>query len=676
MRTVSTLLVFALTFVVGCESPNDSDDQATSAVLVPPLRIGGVLGSYASYVTTEGAVSSAGPIDIPATMARLTAAKINTFAYLIYTSSQSKWNTLPAVLDAAHANGIKVWVYLVPPSETPDAGGAPNYPPFQEDYVAWAEAIATLATTKPALQAFVIDDFGYNTPYPAGDAFTLFTPGYTQQIVEAAHAIQPSLAFIPILYFEQIGDPASTQYLVDLYGPYFDGVIWPYHGGTNWASRDFTNTALFAPQLKIARANLSNKPGIPSDKEGGTSHKRGAYEIRFPWHQSSTTGSYALVARTATIATPKPTTFELGLWISDDYGGATSGYHTKQVVVDNTVVWEDDVAGDEGGEVIGDREWQFVRPDPQAITAALTNRPAGATITIQLRVFDKAGVGNFGVGVRFDEITAAGMTVNNASMEADDYTKVRVPEPSAWQITHLTGTKDLPLYVMIYANPGTGGTATTSAYVNTLLGQALRLSTEGYADGVMPYVPPIYTTDPKYIAMQTHYSSWTPTYAGRLRLSYPWGLAGTAGHFAEMAQTATVTGSGANAEIGFWTTDSFNAATSGYLFRQLVIDGVVVWEEDVAGNEGFLDRGLGSQRLPAWRYHLIRVGPYVQGKTHAEIAFRVYMKRGVTNFGVNVELDEVRAAGGLTLANPSFNSDDGSWTFRASGAGWTRTFVP
>ena len=54
-----------------------------------------------------------------------------------------------------------MWVYLVPPSESPPEA----VQPFRLDYVAWGEGIARLSLEHPNLTAWVIDDFYGNRAF-------------------------------------------------------------------------------------------------------------------------------------------------------------------------------------------------------------------------------------------------------------------------------------------------------------------------------------------------------------------------------------------------------------------------------------------------------------------------------------------------------------------------------
>jgi|GEM_PF-1619975 len=55
--------------------------------------------------------------------------------------------------------------------------------------------------------------------------------------------------------------------------------------------------------------------------------------------------------------------YMISAWIKDSYEGDKSNYYTKQLLVNNTVVWEDDVAGSEG--------WFHVREDVSQLVSGL-----------------------------------------------------------------------------------------------------------------------------------------------------------------------------------------------------------------------------------------------------------------------------------------------------------------
>ena len=93
----------------------------------------------------------------------------------------------------------------------------------------------------------------------------------------------------------------------------------------------------------------------------------------------------------------------------------------------------------------------------------------------------------------------------------------------------------------------------------------------------------------------------------------------------------------------FLERDDFTGPTAGYHFKQLLVNGEVAWEEDVAGGS------------PAWRPHAVDISAQVRGHTHVTIGFRLLDKKGVSNFGVHWRLRGLQAEGlqlGATFDQP------------------------
>lgn len=113
-----------------------------------------------------------------------------------------------------------------------------------------------------------------------------------------------------------------------------------------------------------------------------------SFLIEYPWNQQSSAGDYAKVTRMISGSQITENSHVLRVWVRDSYNGHTSGYHFKQVMAE-TVLWEVDIAGGVG-------DW----------TSAVVNLSdyIGQDINLTLRVYDKKGVGNFGVSVWWDDI--------------------------------------------------------------------------------------------------------------------------------------------------------------------------------------------------------------------------------------------------------------------------------
>ncbi|WP_216853791.1 heparinase II/III domain-containing protein [Phytoactinopolyspora halotolerans] len=135
-----------------------------------------------------------------------------------------------------------------------------------------------------------------------------------------------------------------------------------------------------------------------------------AGRITYPWRTPSRAGDYGALTQEITVEAAE--SHQLAVRVRDDYTGGTAGYHVIQVLIDDAVVAERDVAG--GGE------WA-------ELTADVTEQLAGkTTATLTLRVYEKRGVGNFGVMVLFDDVSLTGATVENGGFED--------PDSTAWQV--------------------------------------------------------------------------------------------------------------------------------------------------------------------------------------------------------------------------------------------------
>jgi hypothetical protein len=774
--------------------------RASSSPSVP--RLHGILADYDNELR-EATPRADGiyHVDTPALIAKLQAAHINTYAYLIYHQT-TDWDDLSnEFMPAAQNAGIFVWVYLVPPTEAPA-----NYPPYQQDYVARANAIATLSLTYPNPQVLAMDDFRGN--------LSKFTTSYVEQITTTLHATNPNLGFWPVLYYGDIVGTGSVFTGTTNYRNLFDGVIFPYRDDPN---HNTSVTATAASQIEAVHAAISDKHNLPTDTH--------VYEIRYPWGKPSSAGWYGQAAQTVTV--PSAPSYSITFRVSDDFTAGTAGYHFKQLLVDNTVVWEDDVAGDEGWQTVtkdlkpylstgahtikfrvydkqgvsnfgvrarfddvtttgftlangdfegGNTGWTFTASGshwtgganaaasdnsyglsfpwstassagwyaqaaqtvsvptassysitfwdkddftgPTAgyhfkqllvdnmvvweedvaggdagwhlVTKDLTPYLAAGTHTIKFRVYDKKGVSNFGVNAWFDDITTQGFTLADADFEGVTSPWVYSENGAPWTGGVARTTENLPLVVMVYASQlhctPTPCPAPTPDYVNTVASTALDLASQGYADGVITYAMNktgqdatdangnIVSYAAVYDKIQALYGSWLPAQTQQGRISFLSGTPSAPGDYGQIAQTIAVTPGQSDYTMGFWLKDDFTATTAGYHFKQLLVNGVVVWEEDVAYDEAELDQGFISGNPPGWQYVYVDLTQQLQGVSSATIALRVYDKQGVANFGVNVFFDQI-ATTGFALANASFDGTTG-WTFTSHGSGWSFAYVP
>jgi hypothetical protein len=170
----------------------------------------------------------------------LAALKANTYNWLIW-HAPTDWDDLQLFLPLARAKGIRVWVTLVPPTESPPMYGENYSEPFRLDFRRWAVELAKLSLREPNLVAWSLDDFTDN----AGPAHT-FKPEDWREILTAARAINPKLAFVPCCYYQHI-----TPELAAHYRDLVDGILFPYmHASSAMNLRDNDTLAAEVARFK------------------------------------------------------------------------------------------------------------------------------------------------------------------------------------------------------------------------------------------------------------------------------------------------------------------------------------------------------------------------------------------------------------------------------------------
>lgn len=207
-----------------------------------PDRSAALRGCLATYNAPPR--EAGGRVDVPRLLAELADLGANTYNWLVW-HQPTDWADLQRFLPEARGRGLRVWVTLVPPSESPPKQKWYSEP-FRLDYERWAQEIARLSLAEPALVAWSIDDFAHN--------LSTFTPEKLRAMLDAARRLNPRLAFVPCLYFRQI-TPAFAQ----RYGDLLDGMLFPYRNES--VKANLTDPGQVGAE--VARVRGLFRPGLP-----------------------------------------------------------------------------------------------------------------------------------------------------------------------------------------------------------------------------------------------------------------------------------------------------------------------------------------------------------------------------------------------------------------------------
>lgn len=578
-------------------------------------------------------------VDTPATIARAKELKANTFAFLLWQRSEDWDDFRYEFLPAAQEAGMKVWAYLTPKSEGYSL-------PYKGDFKRWAEELAALSITYPVLEAWGIDDFTANLDE--------FTPAKVREIQDYALAINPKFALIACIYVYSVDDAFA-----DLYKDVIDGVIFPHAERTEInLERDlnqlyeifhprntpiyFTPYTTFSNYSSMKSAEMVEKEMeiaykfykegkiqgffiyatpmettdelwlLPNDPNPYPSHGDWYYEFTndeliIPWDYHHTeAGANATVSQTAAVTTPNNTSisfdaysyaekgYEVGGYArisfpavpggADIYGEisqevhvtdganasisfkvkdmydatAASGYIFKQFLIDDVVVWEEDVSG-------GDANWE-------QITLPLGDYLKDkSTAKIQLRQINKKAVEWFPAVTNWADIEATGFEMLNPGFEGNEgWTKKRSGEVS----------------------------------VNPYFSIAYPAVPSGAGDvGAKDMIAVMQEADEYKLEMQVK--------------------------------------------------DDYTGVTGDYHMMQMLVDGALVWEKDIAG--GTLN----------WEDVSLDLTSQLHGKTDAVITFQVYEKNGVYWHPIKTEW-KIISSSGFTLSDGNFHNSNNNWIYADS----------
>jgi hypothetical protein len=193
-----------------------------------------MLGDYC----LNGVRTPEGRTDVAKLIATLQDMHVSDYMHLVWRdrSYPHAWEDFQAMAPEFQKAGIRLWLYLTPPSETPPT-------PFGKDYVRWATECAKLAKQYPIIQGLTLDDFNGNVK--------TFTADYCREMMNAAHKRAPKLSLLVICYYGY-ADPFLVPHVR---AGAIDGIIWPYFH----PHKNHTNTTNLFPQAAKYRSWLDEQ---------------------------------------------------------------------------------------------------------------------------------------------------------------------------------------------------------------------------------------------------------------------------------------------------------------------------------------------------------------------------------------------------------------------------------
>lgn len=217
-------------------------DGAAQTQPAPTEQAKAVMGCFGTYNASPRAKD--GHVDLQRLLDELVELRANTYNWLVW-RAPTDWDDLQRFLPMARRQNIRVWVSLVPPSESPPQTKLYSEP-FKLDYDEWAKQIGQLSGREPNLVAWSIDDFVHN--------LKVFTPEKTRHMRDLARAGNPKIAFVPCSYFRQVTPKFAAEYRDAL-----DGILFPYRNESVKANL----TDAGAVENEVHRLRELMGPGIP-----------------------------------------------------------------------------------------------------------------------------------------------------------------------------------------------------------------------------------------------------------------------------------------------------------------------------------------------------------------------------------------------------------------------------
>ncbi len=596
-------------------------------------------------------------VDTPAMINRLRQLNATMFTYDIW-ELKTDWDDLvKEFAPAAERAGIDIMVYIVPPTECfladkPHVAGRCSRP-FEKDYVAWASAIAELSIKHPNVKSWGIDDF------LVGPANTdLFTPEYLASVNAAQDAINPELKWYVSMYHGDVTpenmakikgstdgviyiynavastiDPtlfetnvdhalavtgAAGQELVLLtyMGRFLDGII---HPDARYATEIMKRAEPYLADGRLVGVIAYGTPLDATSQQPGWDYHAytgsGSLSLSVSNFVTTTPGSFAAATQRVRVD-PGDGNKTITFRQSDPQEGGDGGYQFKQLLIDDQVVWSEDIVLDQHDA------WFEETID---VTAALQGKQEA---DLTFRLYHELGIGWSPNDLRIDDVRARGLKITNGGFE----------KTTDWQLTR-SGPQMQP-YIDLFR-------PSRPAEIFNAIGAAY-----GRYRGV-DHRP---IKEPKFPGLVVSPDNRAMTGNGRLEFAVGRDVTVPANTCASASQQVRVQQSLPRYEIDFWHADPYQAKFDKY-FKQVLIDGVNIWNRDLGDYWNWFYMQGSDHQGP------IDITEFVKGKRSVTIEYRLCTVKEVVGLDVSYNVDNIKTIG-LDLDNGGFEHRRG-WVLRA-----------
>ncbi|MGW3348805.1 hypothetical protein ACWDA3_36385 [Nonomuraea rubra] len=201
----------------------------------------------------------------------------------------------------------------------------------------------------------------------------------------------------------------------------------------------------------------------------------------------------------------------------------------------------------------------------------------------------------------------------------------------------LPGTE---VYLMPYAHPlSHAAQKPTVSYVEAVTRKGIEHVRSGELAGVLQYKLPFVSRDQAWTRPAS--DNLARSGDGRLSFVVQKGTATKAGDACGATRKLTLSAGAAKRVVSFWHRDTRGPShPAGYHVKQLLLNGQVVWQRDVT-----------ADAADTWARTTVDLTAKLGGATSATLQWRLYERKGVSDYFIDVSVDDITLTG-LAMGDP------------------------